>query len=382
MYRNILTNLVKCKSVTPYSDGAIEYCNQLLNNWGFNSNIYQYGDVFNLYARYGNINKNICIAGHIDVVPPIGNWHYNPWELTENNSKLYGRGTNDMKGPLSAALAAVYYYINNNPKSSISVMLTSDEEVMTENGMKSLVKTLINQREKIDYCIVCESCSKGNTGEYIKIGCKGSLNIDLISHGEQCHVASCNNHINRFIKVLNDLVNNDLDNNKEQIDPTKLLHDNNEQFNPIASNILQEKSIINITSIDIGNNVRNIVPASAHAKLNIRFANIWNHDDLEQYIVSKLYNNIEYKFERFGYPFIGASIKYINKVKSIIEKVLNKQIEIGTDGGNSDALSIHEITEVVEIGSPLAQAHIVDEYITLEDMEKLFNIYKAILENL
>ena len=42
-------------------------------------------------------NKNICIAGHVDVVPPIGNWQYNPWELTENSGKLYGRGTNYMK---------------------------------------------------------------------------------------------------------------------------------------------------------------------------------------------------------------------------------------------------------------------------------------------
>ena len=355
MYIKILKELVKHKSVTPNSDGAIEYCYQLLTSWGFESNIYKYGQVYNLYAKYKNSNKkNICIAGHVDVVPPIGDWKYNPWELIESNGKLYGRGTSDMKGPLSAALAAIYYCINNNPKSSISVMLTSDEEIMTDNGMKSLVNELIKSNEKIDYCILCESCSKNNSGEYIKVGCKGSLNIDLISHGEQCHVASANNHVNKFIYLLNNLVNNDLNNS----------------------------TIINITSIDIGNNVRNIVPSVASAKLNIRFNNDWTHDSLEQYIISKLYNNIEYKFERFGYPFIGASVKYQYKVKDIIEKILNTKVEIGTYGGNSDALSIHNITEVIEIGSPLAQAHIVDEYITLEDMKKLYTIYKAILENI
>ena len=363
MYIDILKKLVSFKSVTPNSDGAIEYCYKLLTSWGFDAHIYNYGPVSNLYAKYTIGNKNICMAGHVDVVPAIGSllltasehaWQYNPWELTENNGKLYGRGTNDMKGPLSAALAAIYYYINNNPKSSISVMLTSDEEIMTDNGMKSLVKELIKNNEKIDYCILCESCSKGSSGEYIKIGCRGSLNIDLISHGEQCHVASGNNHINKFMSLLNNLVNNDLNNS----------------------------TVINITSIDVGNGIRNIVPLSAHAKLNIRFNNNWTHDSLEQYIISKLSNNIEYKFERFGYPFIGASIEYQNKLKYIIENTLNKSVEIGTYGGNSDALSIHNITEVVEIGSPLAQAHIVDEYITVEDMKKLYTIYKAILENL
>ena len=354
MYIKILEDLIKCKSVTPNSDGAIEYCHKLLKSWGFESNIYKYGEISNLYAKYENGNKNICIAGHVDVVPPIGNWKYNPWELTESNGKLYGRGTNDMKGPLSVALAAIYYYINNNPKISISVMLTSDEEIMTDNGMKSLVNELIKSNEKIDYCILCESCSEGISGEYIKVGCKGSLNIDLVSHGEQCHVAIANNHVNKFISLLNNIVNSDLD----------------------------DSTIINITSIDIGNNVRNIVPSVASAKLNIRFNNNWTHDSLEQYIISKLDSNIEYKFERFGYPFIGASIEYQNKLKNIIETILNKKIEIGTYGGNSDALSIHNITEVVEIGSPLAQAHIVDEYITLEDMKKLYIIYKSILENI
>ena len=382
MYIDILKNLIKCKSITPKSDGAIEYCNNLLNTWGFNSNIYQYGDVLNLYAKYGNNKKNICIAGHVDVVPPVGNWNYNPWELTENNGKLYGRGTNDMKGPLSAALAAIYKYINDNPQSSISVMLTSDEEIMTDNGMKSLVKDLIKRGEKINYCILCESCSKNQSGEYIKIGCKGSLNIDLISHGEQCHVASCNNHINKFIKILNNIVNNNYENYN------KVSNNTQENFNQYNANLLDtnnkinEELIINITSIDIGNNVRNIVPASAYAKLNIRFGNNWSHDSLEKYIISKLDSNIEYKFERFGYPFIGASNNYINKLKYIIEKTLNKQLEVGTYGGNSDALSIHELTEVVEIGSPLAQAHIVDEYITLEDMKKLYNIYLNLLKNL
>lgn len=360
MYIDILKKLVSCKSTTPSSDGSIEYCYKLLTSWGFDAHIYNYGPVSNLYAKYTIGNKNICIAGHMDVVPAIGIWQYNPWELTENNGKLYGRGTNDMKGPLSAALAAIYYYINNNPKVSISVMLTSDEEIMTDNGMKSLVKELIKNNEKIDYCILCESCSKGNSGEYIKIGCKGSLNIDLISHGEQCHVAYGNNHINKFMSLLSNLVNNNLDNGTD----------------------LFEKSIINITSIDVNNNIRNIVPSSAYAKLNVRFNNNWIHESLEKYIISKLSNNIEYKFERFGYPFIGASIEYQNKLKYIIENTLNKPVEIGTYGGNSDALSIHNITEVVEIGSPLAQAHIVDEYITIEDMNKLYTIYKAILENL
>ena len=160
LHISILKDLVSFESITPNGDKAIQYCSELLHSWGFTTNVYKYNGVSNLYAKLYRGAKSFCIAGHIDVVPPLDNWTYNPWQLTEHNGCLYGRGTNDMKGPLSAALAAVYDFIKNSSNLSIVIMMTSDEEIMTDNGMKSLVQELINKSEYIDYCILPERDKK------------------------------------------------------------------------------------------------------------------------------------------------------------------------------------------------------------------------------
>ena len=48
------------------------------------------------------------LSGHTDVVPVDGqDWASNPFELTERDKRLYGRGTCDMKGFIAVALAMV-----------------------------------------------------------------------------------------------------------------------------------------------------------------------------------------------------------------------------------------------------------------------------------
>ncbi len=45
------------------------------------------------------VEGGIVLSGHTDVVPVEGqDWHTNPFEMVEKNSKLFGRGACDMKG--------------------------------------------------------------------------------------------------------------------------------------------------------------------------------------------------------------------------------------------------------------------------------------------
>jgi len=362
LHLEILRKLVECKSITPCDAGAIDYISTFLEKLGFICKKIQFGDVVNLYAKLGNFEKNLCFAGHVDVVPPLDGWEYDPFVLTEEDGKVYGRGVNDMKGPLSSCLSAIYDFVKSNElKFSISVILTSDEEIMGENGTAKVVDFLQKNNEKITGCVLCESCSPDLSGDFIKIGCRGSLNIDFASKGHQCHVVNCQkygNHIHDFVGFLNKLTSIKLD-------------EGNEKFTP---------SNLEITSIDIGNNVRNIVPVFASAKLNVRFNNEWTFEKLEQFIIGQTPYNIEVSFERFGTPFIGSSEKFIKFLQNTIEETTYKMPEIGTSGGNSDAVSLRNITDVVEIGSPIINAHIVNEFITLEDLEKLKNIYFNIIK--
>lgn len=378
MFKNeiikILENLVAFRSVSPQDDGAIDYCMNFLQNLGFSCKKLSFGGVNNLYARIGNAPKNLCFAGHVDVVPPLHGWSTDPFTLTlKNNELAFGRGVNDMKGPLAACLSAISDVVSQKQLPlddiSLSIMLTSDEEIMGVNGTQSVVKFLKDCGEKITGCVLCESCSPdgdNSTGEYIKIGCRGSLNIDITSRGPQCHVAtakSVGNHLHAFVTMINNLCNTKLD-------------DGNEMF---------AASSIQLTSLDTSNNkVRNIVPPFAQALLNVRFNNIWTLDTIEQHITKFVQahdGNFEITYQRFGNSFIGSSDKFIEKLKLIIENTsqIQRSISAGTDGGNSDALFIRELCDVVEIGSQICNAHIVDEYIKISELEKLYAIYKEII---
>jgi succinyl-diaminopimelate desuccinylase len=360
---DILKHLVSFESISPNDKGAILFCKNFLDDLGFKSEVLTFSGVNNLYSKLGDSTNNLCFAGHVDVVPALDGWTVNPFELSIKDEMVYGRGTNDMKGPLAACLSAIYQLIFNNliPEDiSISVLLTSDEEIMGDYGTKSVVNFLKQKQEKIKGCILCESCSLLESGEYIKIGSRGSLNVDILSEGMQSHVANAptiGNHIHGFLNMLNKLCEQKIDNG-------------NEKF---------AASSIQLTSLKTpDNSARNIVPSQATALLNIRFNDNWTFESLENYIRD---NTQPYKvsFSRFGYPFIGSSPDFINFLSTSVEKSIGRTPQIGTEGGNSDAVFIKEITDVCEVGSAFINAHIKDEFITLTDLAKLSYIYKNII---
>ena len=58
-------------------------------------------------AAMGPEGEQIAVLGHLDVVPAGDGWETPPFEPVLRGSRLYGRGTNDDKGPVVAALFAM-----------------------------------------------------------------------------------------------------------------------------------------------------------------------------------------------------------------------------------------------------------------------------------
>ena len=83
------------------------------------------------YAQWGEDNeKYIGVIDHLDVVPAGDKWNFNPWDLSEKNDRLYGRGILDNKGPALATLWAMKLLkdCGYKPKKTIRLVLGSDEE--------------------------------------------------------------------------------------------------------------------------------------------------------------------------------------------------------------------------------------------------------------
>ena len=59
------------------------------------------------HIEYGNSNDFVGIIGHLDVVPAGNDWSFGPYDATIHDGKMYGRGTEDDKGPTIAAYYAM-----------------------------------------------------------------------------------------------------------------------------------------------------------------------------------------------------------------------------------------------------------------------------------
>lgn len=88
------------------------------------------GSKSNLMATIGPaVEGGVVLSGHTDVVPVDGQpWTTDPWTLTEQDGRLYGRGTCDMKGFLALALAAAPE-LAKSAKKPVHLAFSYDEEI-------------------------------------------------------------------------------------------------------------------------------------------------------------------------------------------------------------------------------------------------------------
>ena len=80
--------------------------------------------------KLGNAEDEIAVLGHLDVVPIGDGWKKPPFEGLIEDGRIYGRGTNDDKGPALASLFAMRAIreAGLTMKKSVKLILGCDEE--------------------------------------------------------------------------------------------------------------------------------------------------------------------------------------------------------------------------------------------------------------
>ena len=101
--------LISRPSITPSDEGCQELIAKRLEAINFKIEHVPFGDVKNLWATYGESGPLFIFLGHTDVVPtgPIEEWSHDPFNPTEKDGFLYGRGAADMKGSVAALVTSI-----------------------------------------------------------------------------------------------------------------------------------------------------------------------------------------------------------------------------------------------------------------------------------
>src|SRR5213596_3065349 len=94
---DLAKQLIACRSLTPADGGSLDLIATRLQHSGFVCERIDRGVVRNLWARHGAGAPLLCLAGHVDVVPPgpVERWTSDPFTPTERDGCLFGRGAAD-----------------------------------------------------------------------------------------------------------------------------------------------------------------------------------------------------------------------------------------------------------------------------------------------
>src|ERR1700722_11289770 len=371
-------DLIRCHSVTPADGGALAVLERLLTPLGFVCHRLRFeapgtAPIDNLYARLGTGAPHFCFAGHTDVVPPgdAQLWRSDPFAAEIRDGVLYGRGAADMKSAIAAFVAAAARYLgaHGNPDGSISLLITGDEEGPSINGTKAMLGWLAEKGERLDHCIVGEPTSAARSGDTIKIGRRGTMQIRLAVRGVQGHTAYPQNALNP-IPILAELVaklaSEQIDSGPPHFEPTTLV----------------------FTTFDVGNPASNVSPAEARASCNIRFNDLHTPETLKQHVdqvasnvVHELGGEVAVDMTVGGVAFLTQPGPFITLVSDAIARVTNMRPELSTGGGTSDARFIKDFCPVAEVGLPGGTMHKVDECAPVEEINRLTDIYASVLES-
>lgn len=87
-----------------------------------------------------SVQGGLVLAGHTDTVPCEPQlWHTDPFKLVEQDGKLYGLGTADMKGFFALSLEAAKAFAKTPFKAPLIIVATCDEETSMA-GAKALLQ--------------------------------------------------------------------------------------------------------------------------------------------------------------------------------------------------------------------------------------------------
>ena len=194
---------------------------------GFENEILTYGRVKNLWSVKRNNGPLLVFLGHVDVVPtgPENQWEHDPFSGFDDGKYIHGRGTGDMKGGIACFMAALSRINTERLNYSIGFLITADEEGPSKDGTVKVVEELQKRNETIDYCLIGEPSTLETVGDNIRIGRRGSINIELEVLGKQGHAAypaRVDNPIHKVVPFLDKLLREVWDEGNEHFPPTSL----------------------------------------------------------------------------------------------------------------------------------------------------------------
>lgn len=184
-------DIIKIQSYSGNEGKLVEFLEKKMKECGFDDVIVdKYGSIIGKIKGKRPGNK-VLFDAHIDTVPAEDSekWSHDPFGAVIEDGRIYGRGTSDMKGSLSAMIIAAKYFAKDNNKDFPGEIYISG--VVHEECFEGVASRNISEYVKPDYVVIGEASHLN-----LKIGQRGRAEVVVETFGVPAHSANPEKGVN------------------------------------------------------------------------------------------------------------------------------------------------------------------------------------------
>lgn len=348
----LLKKLIVIESIDTKKDKLQEVLNVAISQLdGYTIERFNQNDRPSILAYAGKTRPEkfkVIFNAHLDVV----SGRPDQFIPTEKDGKLYGRGTNDMKGG-GAVEILVFKELAKTLPYPIALQLVTDEEIGGYDGTQLQIKNGVHA----EFVIAGEPTDYG-----INNKAKGIIWMNVKTKGIAAHGAYQWKGESAILKMKNalDLIE--------------------KEFPALTKE--EWRTTINIAKLATSNSTYNKVPDDCEMKLDIRFIpEDWKTIKPK---IEKMFEGMDLEFLEFEPPQITDENNiFVKSLQKATESVIKKPVNIIVKHGGSDIRHYNGVQEDgVTFGPIGAGLHSDDEWVDINSLGEYYSILKEFLLSL
>ena len=182
-----LEEMIKIPSIVGEEKELAHYLQDELDGLGLKTELHEVQPGRpNIYGKLegDGPGKHMDFNGHTDTVPVVPGWDYDPFTPVQKDGKIYGLGSNDMKGGIACILSMLKAFADSGYEFNGELTFSGviDEEAYGE-GAKAMLKT---DWGKVDAMVLAEPYTA--TAEApTALGITGKVLYDIYVNGKAAH---------------------------------------------------------------------------------------------------------------------------------------------------------------------------------------------------